>query len=91
MKKFLGVFASLTLITTISPVVVSCGSSAKLAGQYTPLTGANYDEHRNLILDDNQMMNLLFMQGIDYLISHPDFRNADDGNESHNKISQELQ
>jgi len=90
MKKFLTALASLTLIATTVPSVVACGKTEALPGQYVQLTGANYDEHRNLMLDDNQMMNLLFLQAADYLKNHPDFRNADDGNETHNKITQKL-
>jgi len=93
MKKFLTFLASLTLIATTVPTVVACSKTDDLPGQYMELTDGNYDKNRNLVLDKNQMTNLLFFQAIDYIKTHPDFRNSyedDNPNNPDNKIIQAL-
>jgi len=90
MKKFLTFLASLTLIATTVPTVVACSKTDNLPGQYVELTDGNYDKNRNLVLDKNQMTNLLFYQVIDYIETHPDFRNTDDYDDPDNKIDQAL-
>jgi hypothetical protein len=90
MKKILTALASLTLVATTVPTVVACGQADDLKGQYVDLDDGNYDGERNLILDDNQMTNLLFYQVIEYIETHPNFRNTDDEGDPNNKIDQAL-